>query len=148
MSKFRYAYQKIADLKTSEKTQAEWLLSSAVGKLHTEEDSLNRLYQERFSWGERLQSASANAVSLSELVLMQGYVEHLDICITRKQNDVKAAQQEVDNGRTVLSDKMKDEKVWQKSKEHAFNRFRAVMQVKEQNELDDIATTRFMFSAT
>ncbi len=79
---------------------------------------------------------------------MQGYVEHLDICITRKQNDVKAAQQEVDNGRTVLSDKMKDEKVWQKSKEHAFNRFRAVMQVKEQNELDEIATTRFMFSAT
>ena len=41
MSKFRYAYQKIADLKTSEKTQAEWLLSTAVGMLHTEEDSLN-----------------------------------------------------------------------------------------------------------
>ena len=50
MSKFRYAYQKIVDLKTSEKTQAEWLLSTAVGKLHTEEDSLNRLYQERLSW--------------------------------------------------------------------------------------------------
>ena len=51
MSKFRYAYQKIADLKTSEKTQAEWLLSSAVGKLHTEEDSLNRLYQEEILLG-------------------------------------------------------------------------------------------------
>lgn len=148
MSKFRYAYQKIVDLKTSEKTQAEWLLSTAVGKLIKAEDSLDKLINERTSWSERLQDTSMNAVTLSELVVIQGYVEHLDNCIALKLDDVKQAGQEVDYRRSILSDKVKDEKVWQKSKEQVFDRFRAVMQVKEQNELDEIATARFMFSAT
>ena len=36
MGRYRYPYQKIVDLKTSEKTQAEWLLSNAVeiGRAH------------------------------------------------------------------------------------------------------------------
>ncbi|BBH20873.1 hypothetical protein Back11_22180 [Paenibacillus baekrokdamisoli] len=147
MSKFRYGYQKIVDLKTSETKQAEWLLSTSVGKLQSEEALLEKLFQERTSWSERLQDASSSAISLSELVVIQEYVDYLDICISRKHIDVKQAQREVESSRSFLSVKMKDEKVWQKSKEHAFDRFRAVMQVKEQNELDEIATARFMFSA-
>lgn len=146
MSQFRYGYQKIVDLKSSETKQAEWLLSTAVGKLQLEEEILEKLFQERTSWSERLQHASTSAISLSELVVIQEYVEYLDLCISRKLADIRQVQREVDNRRSFLSDKMKDEKVWQKSKEHAFDRFRAAMQVKEQNEMDEIATARFMFS--
>ena len=37
---FRYSLQKIVDLKKNEKTQAEWILSHAMGVLQEEEHSL------------------------------------------------------------------------------------------------------------
>ncbi|GGD68382.1 flagellar export protein FliJ [Paenibacillus nasutitermitis] len=147
MAGFQYAYQKIVDLKSSEKTQAEWLLSTAVGKLQTEEMSLNQYFQERASWSERLHVASSTAVTLSELMVMQQYIEYVDTCIQTKQMDVKHAQRHVDDSRVVLTDKMMDEKVWQKSKERALGRFRSIMQTKEQNELDEMATVRFAAAA-
>ncbi|MBW7453715.1 flagellar export protein FliJ [Paenibacillus sepulcri] len=147
MASFHYAYQKIVDLKASEKTQAEWLLSAAIGKLQAEEMTLGQLFQERASWSERLHDASKAAVALSELLLMQQYVDYVDACIARKQMDVKQAQRQVDDSRTVLSGKMMDEKVWQKSKERALDRFRSVIQTKEQNELDEMATVRFIAAA-
>ncbi|MGV2795025.1 flagellar export protein FliJ, partial [Clostridium perfringens] len=37
--RFRYVYQKVVDLKSNEKTQAEWMLSAAVGILQAEQYS-------------------------------------------------------------------------------------------------------------
>ena len=144
MTRFQYTYQKIVDLKSSEKTQAEWLLSAAVGKLQAEETTLENLQEDRGAWCCRLLEAAATAVPLSELVAMQQYVGHIDICIGRKLGEVKLAQRQVDESRAILSDRMKDEKVWQKSKEQALGRFRSFMQTKEQSELDEMATVRFM----
>ncbi|SEN31924.1 flagellar export protein FliJ [Paenibacillus sp. OV219] len=147
MARFQYAYQKIVDLKTSEKSQAEWQLSVVIGKLNNEEQSLQQLRQERASWAERLGAASSQAVSLSELLAMQQYIEHLDSRVVHKLADVKKAEIAVEAGRRVLSDRMMDEKVWQKTKSNAHDRFRADMMVREQNELDEIATARFMYAA-
>ena len=144
---FQYAYQKIVDLKSSEKTQAEWLLSAAFGKLQSEEATLESLLKERELWLGRLQEASLTSVPLSELLIMQHYVDYIDSSIASKRIDVRKAQQYVDDSRSVLSDKMKDEKVWQKSKERAHDRFRVMTQMKEQYELDELATVRFMTSA-
>ncbi|AZN40854.1 flagellar export protein FliJ [Paenibacillus albus] len=147
MARFQYTYQKIVDLKTSEKSQAEWQLSVVIGKLNNEEQSLQQLREERASWAERLGSASSEAVSLSDLLAMQQYIEHLDSRIVHKLADVKKAEVAVEAGRRVLSDRMMDEKVWQKSKSNAQDRFRAEMLVREQNELDELATARFMYAA-
>jgi len=144
MAKFQYTYQKIVDLKSSEKTQAEWLLSTAVGKLQAEEKSLEQLVMERNLWLDKLQEVSRKIVPLAELRVMQLYVEYLEISIARKHSDVAHAKREVDRSRTHLTDKMKDEKVWQKSKEKAMERFRAVVLAKEQNELDEMATVRYI----
>ncbi|WP_219836660.1 flagellar export protein FliJ [Paenibacillus sp. R14(2021)] len=147
MSRFQYAFQKIVDLKVSEKSQAEWQLSVVVGKLMNEEQLLQKLHQERASWCERLQEASIQSVSLSEVMTMQAYIDHLDNSIICKLRDVRQAQAAVDESRSFLSERVMDEKVWQKTKENAFQRFRADMMVKEQHALDELATVRFMYSA-
>ncbi|MFD0711272.1 flagellar export protein FliJ [Paenibacillus sp. GCM10027626] len=144
MAKFQYTYQKIVDLKSSEKTQAEWLLSSAIGKLQAEELSLEQLRQEQRQWMEKLHESSAKVVSLSEIRVLQLYLEYLEHTIASKLADVRRAQYEVENSRTHLTLKMKDEKVWQKSKDRALERYRSVMLIKEQNELDEMATVRFV----
>jgi flagellar FliJ protein len=143
---FRYSFQKIVDLKSSEKTQAEWILSAAVGALAVEEQSLEQLHMSKREWEIKLIEASQTAVSLMELQVMQQYLDHLVTCIQNKMADVLQAKKKVEHRRGLLTEKMKDEKVWLKAKDHAFDRFRSALQVKEQNELDEMATVRFMIS--
>lgn len=144
MAAFRYSFQKIVDLKSSEKTQAEWILSSAIGALAAEEQSLEQLQATKAEWETKLLEASQKAISLVELQVIQQYLDHLVACIANKMADVLQAQKKVEQRRGYLSEKMKDEKVWLKAKDHAFARFRSAMQLKEQNELDEMATVRFM----
>lgn len=146
MAAFRYSFQKIVDLKSSEKTQAEWILSAAVGALAVEEQSLEQLQASKLEWENKLIEASQTAVSLMELQVMQQYLDHLVTCISNKMLDVLQAKKKVEHRRGLLTEKMKDEKVWLKAKDHAFERFRSALQVKEQNELDEMATVRFMIS--
>ncbi|NBD22468.1 flagellar export protein FliJ [Paenibacillus glycinis] len=147
MTRFQYAYQKIVDLKTSEKSQAEWQLSVVVGKLSQEELSLRKLREDRAAWSEKLQNASVHAVPLTEILTIQTYIDFLDDGILRKLRDVKKAESAVEAGRRFLSDRMVDEKAWLKSKEHALHRFKSEMSVKEQNALDELATARFLHAA-
>ena len=144
MASFRYSFQKVVDLKTSEKTQAEWTLSSAIGALAEEELSLELLRAKQREWEGKLHEATRIAVPLSELQVIQHYLDHLVACITSKLKDVLQAQKAVEQSRLKLSDKMKDEKVWLKAKDHARDRFQHAMQIKEQNELDELASVRFM----
>lgn len=145
--KFHYPYQKIVDLKSSEKTQAEWLLSAAIGKLQAEELSLEQLLEQRAIWTRRIQEAAETAVPLAELQMIQTYLEALDARISRKTAEVREARQAVDRSRSHLTDKMKDEKVWMKAKDRAFDQFRSAGLKREQNELDDMATARFVMAA-
>lgn len=144
MAGFHYSFQRIVDLKGSEKTQAEWQLSSAIGALTAEEKLLSELQQQRHMWEQKLLTCSEQAVPLSELQTIQQYIDYLIACISNKMSDVGKAQRAVDTCREQLADRMKDEKVWVKAKEKAFDKFRYALQMKEQNELDEMASVRFM----
>ncbi|GKU78626.1 flagellar export protein FliJ [Paenibacillus sp. L3-i20] len=144
MASFHYSFQKVVDLKTSQKTQAEWLLSTALSLLSTEEQSLQQLQETKQTWEQKLQDASKEAISLSELQVIGHYIDHLQTCIENKMKDVIQAKRVVDSNRSKLADKVMDEKVWLKSKDNALDRFKQALQLKEQNDLDEMATVRFM----
>ncbi|MEF2965212.1 flagellar export protein FliJ [Paenibacillus sp. M1] len=145
--KFRYVYQKVVDLKTNEKTQAEWMLSAAVGILQEEQLSLEQLLEERARTHAALQTEMENRAPMIKLQELQRYMDHLEDCITRKMGDVHRAELNVDSKKSVLNSKMKDEKVWLKAKEKAKEKFQHEMLLREQNELDEIATVRFAMRA-
>lgn len=147
MAKFWYAYDKIVGLKESEKRQAEWMLSDAIGKLQVEQMTLDELHRERKHWEEQLAALSQSAVPLGDLMAVQQYLDHLDSSIMSKVAEVRIATGVVEQSRNHLSVKMKDEKVWLQAKERAFNRFRHASMLREQNELDEMATVRFMIAA-
>ncbi|RIX51825.1 flagellar export protein FliJ [Paenibacillus nanensis] len=144
MASFHYSFQKVVDLKTSEKTQAEWLLSGALSKLSEVEQSLKQLMDTKAEWELKLQDAARSGVPLADLQMLGDYLTHLQTCIENKMKDRKQAERAVEQSRSKLADKMKDEKVWLKAKDHAFDRFRQALQLKEQNELDEMATTRYL----
>ncbi|MDT9718754.1 flagellar export protein FliJ [Paenibacillus sp. ClWae2A] len=145
--KFRYHFQKVVDLKSNEKTQAEWMLSTAIGKLQTEEEHLIQLLNDRSNLVGIIQSATENTASVNSLQEMQRYVHHLDECISRKNSDVKHAQVNVQRNQTVLNGKMIDEKVWVGARDKAKIKFQQEMLLREQNDLDEMATVRFAAKA-
>ncbi|MBD3918238.1 flagellar export protein FliJ [Paenibacillus sp. PR3] len=147
MAKFLYTYEKIVGLKESEKRQAEWMLSDALGKLQLEQLSLDQLLEERKLWEERQMEMAQSAVPLGELAAVQQYLNYLDSSIQTKNAQVRLANGVVEQSRSHLTVKMKDEKVWLQAKERAFNRFRQASMLQEQNELDEMATVRFMIAA-
>lgn len=145
--KFRYHFQKVVDLKSNEKTQAEWMLSTAIGKLQTEEEHLIQLLNDRSNLIGIIQSATENTASVNSLQEMQRYVHHLDECISRKNSDVKHAQVNVQRNQTFLNSKMVDEKVWLGARDKAKIKFQQEMLLREQNDLDEMATVRFAAKA-
>lgn len=145
--KFRYVYQKVVDLKSNEKTQAEWMLSAAIGELQTEQCSLEQLQEEKSRIHAMILNEMENSASMIKLQELQRYMDYLEDSITRKIGDVRRAEVNVDHKKTILSGKMLDEKVWLKAKEKAKAKFQHEMLLREQNELDEMATVRFAMRA-
>lgn len=145
--RFHYAFQNIVNLKGNEKTQAEWLLSNAIAKLQEEEQSLHEYENIRRDMTDQLQSEVENAASVAKIREIQSFVEHLDQCIIKKNLDVRKANVVVRKSQSHLTDKMLDEKVWMKSREKAKDKFQHETLLREQNELDEIATVRFAMNA-
>ena len=141
--KFHYSFQKVVDLKGNEKTQAEWILSTALGELQAQEKSLNDLMVQRSEVMQALQSSVEQKTSMIKIRELQDYVDYLDKCIVRKRSDIVYAHQEVQRKQDQLSTKVLDEKVWLKAKDKAQLLFQQGMNLREQNELDEMATVRF-----
>ncbi|AIQ69425.1 flagellar export protein FliJ [Paenibacillus graminis] len=141
--RFHYTFQKVVDLKANEKTQAEWMLSSALGELQAQERKLQDLLEQRRELMLALQHAAEQKTPMSKLREMQDYVDYLDHCIARKHSDISRAHIEVQHKQDHLSTKVLDEKVWLKAKDKAQTAFQQSMILREQNELDEMATVRF-----
>ncbi|AZK47794.1 flagellar export protein FliJ [Paenibacillus lentus] len=145
--RFHYVYQKVVDLKSNQKTQAEWMLSAAVGQLQAEQRSLELLNEEKARTFSAIQSEMGNKASMIKLQELQRYMDYLESCIEIKLGDIQRAEANVEKKKAVLNGKMLDEKVWLKAKEKAKNKFQHEMLLREQNELDEIATVRFAMKA-
>lgn len=143
MRRFRYHLQKIVDLKSNEKAQAEWILTNALAKLKMEEQSLEQLHATRRSIEELLQESASVKISVAELGVLQDYLQYIDTLIKQKQKSLLQAKQDVADKSEQLVSKMKDEKIWLKARERSFAAFKAEYLRREQLELDEMAAVRF-----
>lgn len=139
---FRFSLQKVVDLKSNQKSQAEWMLSRALAKQREEEEALARLERERSRVRARLGHSASRPVPAGDLAELESYIRHLDGVIQAKHADLARARQAVEESREHLKDRTIDEKVWLKAREKAFHRYRAFLLKKEQQEIDEIASLR------
>jgi flagellar FliJ protein len=141
--KFKYSFQQIVKLKNNEKTQAEWILSEALDRLRTEETSLYDLSEKKLELSEQLADVSESATTISQMLVYQNYLNHLNQQILKKNVDVQLAQNVVVKKQEHLSEKVIDEKVWTKARERAYSQYKVESGRKEQDVLDEISTNRF-----
>lgn len=141
--RFRYPLQKIVDLKETEKHHAEWMLSKAVGELHQVEKSLAELATERSDLSNAIEHTVATGSSIAEVMQLQAYANAVEYRMTLAERKVENAVVVVEQRRGELTERMKDEKVWTRAREKAKESFLFFANKKEQEELDEIALTRF-----
>lgn len=142
--KFRFPLQKIVDLKGNEKTQAEWILSQALSTLREEEQFLHDLNEEIVKLQGQLSRSSEFPVPINDIQFMQDYITHLTRQVELKQVDVQEARVNVRNKQSLLTDRSMDEKVWIKAREKAMNLFTAASLKKDQLEMDEMASSKFL----
>lgn len=140
--RFRFPLQKIVDLKGNEKTQAEWLLAQSLSILRDEEQSLSELLEQIVKQQTLLSRSSETPISIVDIQFLQEYITHLEKLVERKQADVQHARLNVQSKQTLLMDRSIDEKVWLKTREKAFNLFTDTMLKKDQQDMDEMASTR------
>jgi flagellar FliJ protein len=80
--------------------------------------------------------------TVSQLMLMQQYMNHIDRQIDRKHKDVQEAQFTVFKRQDQLTLKMREEKQWVKAREKAYRKFEADERRKEQYLMDEMASLR------
>ncbi|WP_442600945.1 flagellar export protein FliJ [Paenibacillus sp. KN14-4R] len=141
---FRYTFQGILDLKESERNQAERELSLSIGQLQQEEYSLKELIDSHDEVMDRMNQVSSQRIPISQMVQMQHYAEFLDNQIKRKSQDVHIAKKRVSKDQDELTNRMVDEKVWVKAREKAYQLYMTTQLKKEQNLLDEMASSRFL----
>lgn len=139
---FRFSLQKVVDLKSSQKSQAEWMLARALARQREEEQALRKLQQDRNRLRDWLDNAAHRPVPAGDLAELGEYIKHMDHLIEQKTGDLSEARQAVDESRLHLTDRAVDEKVWLKAREKAFDRYRDFVRKKEQHEIDEIASLR------
>lgn len=146
--RFHYAFQQIVDLKSGEKTQAEWRLSEAVQRLSEEEKNLHRLFAEREGLLNLADAEVSRCTTASRLMQLQTYLQHIDREIAGRRENVRIAERDVTERRQGLSQKSLEEKVWLKARERAYHRHVSLLRKKEQDELDEMASVRRRHAST
>lgn len=141
--RFAYPFQKIVDLKMTEKKQAESVLSQAIGYLASKEQQLMQALAEKLQVQEQLAAGAGTSLQASELSLKQQYVDYLEARIRAAQIEIRSAEHQVETRRLELNEKTVDQKVWLKAREKAFLTHRLEAGKKSQNELDDIVSARW-----
>lgn len=142
--KFKYPFQKVVDIKHSERTQSEWMLSQALGVLQVEEGTLSELTGLRQRLEDEMTKTSVHSTKIVELQMAQDYLSYVNQQISFKLNDIEKARLEVNHQQDDLSGKVQDEKVWARAKEKALYQYQELSLKKEQQELDELATLRYI----
>jgi len=144
--KFMYAFQRVLDVKTNEKKQAETVLAEAISALSETERELSELMLAKYRTQQQLVEAASSKRPMADMIAGQQYVDFLEERIQATKRKLLAAEQIVNDLRRQLTDKAVDEKVWLKAKEKAHTAHLTEVERRAQYELDEMANARSRFA--
>jgi flagellar FliJ protein len=139
---FVYSFQKILDMKEKEKEQAAVNYNKSVQVLRSEEQRLAHLEQYKYQLEQRVLQQESN-ISLAQLKSHYEYIGHLQRLIEVANESKVQAEKEVEVKQFILSERTIDQKVWEKLKEHSFEKYKEKINLQEQKEMDEMAVARY-----
>ncbi len=126
MSRFRYRMQSILDLKYKTETQAKSEFGMANVELSRQEEALNSLILRRrfyFEEGKRLRESKS--LPLTDIMQNDYFISCMDEAISEQKENVKKAEEAVEEKRVKLTVEMQERKIQEKLREKAFESYLA-----------------------
>ena len=124
MSRFRYRMQSILDLKYKTETQAKSEFGMANVELSRQEEALNSLILRRrfyFEEGKRLRESKS--LPLTDIMQNDYFISCMDEAINEQKENVKKAEEAVEEKRVKLTVEMQERKIQEKLREKAFESY-------------------------
>lgn len=126
MPRFRYRMQSILDLKYKTETQAKSEFGMANVELSRQEEALNSLILRRrfyFEEGKRLRESKS--LPLTDIMQNDYFISCMDEAINEQKENVKKAEEAVEEKRVKLTVEMQERKIQEKLREKAFESYLA-----------------------
>lgn len=146
MAKFVYKMENILSIKYKLEDQAKDNFAEAKNKLDLEEEKLDRLYQRKELYEEKLFHSITDQLNLLEIKKIEDAVEVIKYKIRIQIIEVNSAKQQLEIARIKLNEAMMERKTHEKLKEKAFDIFLQELNAEERKEVDELVS--FMYRQT
>ncbi|GAA0365061.1 flagellar export protein FliJ [Bacillus horti] len=143
MSTYHYPYQRILDVKSKEKENAQLQMAKAIQRQSQAEIRINELEQKIGQATDRVEQQYVAVTRVQDLQGIENYMSVLRKKLSFEKKEVEFAKKNVDKKQEVLREKLKEEKTWMVLREKKENEHLEGLKHIEQQELDEMASTSF-----
>lgn len=137
MSKFRYQFQNILDIKIKFEEQERINFQMASVRLTKEQDLLAEIIRRKGSYEKEVRSLSNGRMNLIKLRDANQAIKTMTLKIAEQATIVSHAQRQLDQARAKLQTAMIEKKTYEKLKERRFEAFLAEDQANENKMIDE-----------
>lgn len=141
MAEFKFSLEKVLNYREQLENEAKARLGSLQEKSRALKEHYRNLKED-----EQIQENKLCNTPFSEngqRWLLDNYIKALRQDMLQTQKDIASVDEEIEQAKKELAEKAKDRKIMEKLKEKHFENFKKEEQLKEQRNLDEIASIRF-----
>lgn len=138
MAVFKYRMQSILDLKCKLEEQQKIAFAAAMARQRQEEARLDELMRKEAEYTHRFVCKAMGQLNVDEVKKLSDARDVLAFLITEQKEVLKKAEQETEDERVRLAEAVKERKIQEKLKEHAFEDFMREEESKERLAIDEL----------
>ncbi|MCD7709615.1 MAG: flagellar export protein FliJ [Clostridiales bacterium] len=143
MAKFVYRMQSILDIKEKLESQARMEFAQANRRYQDEMQILQDYVVRRTGYEKKLRDTMTGTIDIQEVGYARANLSAMRTLVRRQMMEVNKAEKALDEAREALNEVMKDRKVHEKLREHAFDEFKKEINAQENKEIDELVSYRF-----
>lgn len=143
MAKFIYKMQSLLNIKEKLEDQAKTAFGLARAALNAEEEKLERLVLKRNGYIESKRQGMSSSINVKELAQLEQAIKTMEYQIAEQILVVRQAEKNLQLAQARLENAMKERKVQEKLREHAYEDFLKEMEAADQQEINELVTFRF-----
>ena len=143
MAKFIYKMQSLLNIKEKLEEQEKTAYGLAKAALNEEEAKLAQMVARKNKYIEEKRVEMSASIHIRELTNLEHAIKSMEIKIDEQVLVVKKAEKAVMLAQARLENAMKERKIQDKLKEHAFEQFKLEEEAADQQEINELVTFRF-----
>ncbi len=146
MAKFAYRMQNILDLKLKMEEQEKINFGLAQAAYANEREKLRQIMIRQAGYEAQLKQLSVGSINISDIKTCKNAITAMKVALRAQMMEVSKAQRVMDNARKRLNTVMQEQKMHEKLKEKAFEKFKEELNAEESKLTDELVSYTYFNS--